>query len=387
MNYILMHGKIPVAEIEVFEETSAILKIGEVFAPEHIPVGIDFINGKINRGDLNAWWSGRAIPASRQNFREAMQELGVTSAEKLLTKCFGLSLSDQYWVNPIDKPLEWEKINFFDNSFSKDVGNALFGMNIQGDEINLTSPDNTSDGWLKKKWKIIDGKRCLIKGGSVPFYQEPLNEAMATAVMKCLNVSHTPYTVIWEKEVPFSVCEDFITHNTDLVSAFNIFNTKKRLNHRSEHQHFLYCCSELGITNADESISKILTVDYLINNRDRHYNNFGAVRNAETLEWIGLAPIFDSGTSFWNDKNTMSILEIANTSSKPFRNTHAEQIELVKDFSWLDLSALKGIEDEFYAILSQSPYIDEERISNICKAFSERVKSLETVKKQKHSQK
>lgn len=44
------------------------------------------------------------------------------------------------------------------------------------DSFSLISPDNTSDGWLKKKWTIIDGKRCLIKSGSAPFFQEPLNE-------------------------------------------------------------------------------------------------------------------------------------------------------------------------------------------------------------------
>lgn len=38
------------------------------------------------------------------------------------------------------------------------------------------SPDNATDGWLKKKWEIINGKRFLIKGGN----QEPLNEVIAT---------------------------------------------------------------------------------------------------------------------------------------------------------------------------------------------------------------
>jgi hypothetical protein len=32
---------------------------------------------------------------------------------------------------------------------------------------------------------------------------------------------------------------------------------------------------------------------------DRHYTNFGFVRNAETLEWIGTAPLFDCGASMW----------------------------------------------------------------------------------------
>ncbi|MCL1903304.1 MAG: HipA domain-containing protein [Oscillospiraceae bacterium] len=376
MNYTLMHGKIPVAEIEIFEETATILKIGKVFAPEHLPVGIGFVNDLPNRGNLNEWWSGRSIPASRQNFREAMENLGVSSSGKLLTKCFGLSLSDQYWVNPTEKPLKWEDINFFDNPFSEDVGNVLFGNPPQGNDINLSSPDNTSDGWLKKKWKIIDGERCLIKGGSGIELQEPLNEAMATSVMKRLNIEHVPYIVAWENEAPFSICKNFIDSQKDLVSAFNINSTQKMKNSVSAYQHFLDCCQVLGIPNAQENIDKMLVVDYLIANRDRHYNNFGAIRNAKTLEWVGVAPVFDSGTSFWNDKSSSAMLKITKTESKPFRSTHEEQIKLVKSFSWLDLSALNGIEDDFFHILSLSSHIDEKRRNSICSAFRNRVESL-----------
>ena len=39
--------------------------------PEHLPVGVDFVNGEIDRADLNNWWSGRSIPASRPGLREA----------------------------------------------------------------------------------------------------------------------------------------------------------------------------------------------------------------------------------------------------------------------------------------------------------------------------
>ena len=40
-----------------------------------------------------------------------------------------------------------------------------------------------------------------------------------------------------------------------------------------------------------ERFNKMLKVDYIIANEDRHYNNFGFIRNADTLEWLGLAPV------------------------------------------------------------------------------------------------
>ena len=40
-----------------------------------------------------------------------------------------------------------ERYQFFENLFSEDVGSALFGGPFSG---NFMSPDNTSDGWLRK---------------------------------------------------------------------------------------------------------------------------------------------------------------------------------------------------------------------------------------------
>ena len=38
-------------------------------------------------------------------------------------------------------------------------------------------------------------------------------------------------------------------------------------------------------------------LDYIMLNEDRHLNNFGIIRDVQTLNWIGTAPIFDTGES------------------------------------------------------------------------------------------
>ena len=44
-----------------------------------------------------------------------------------------------------------------------------------------------------------------------------------------------------------------------------------------------------------------IMTDYLLTNTDRHMNNIAIVRNPDTLEVLGFAPIFDSGNSmFYN---------------------------------------------------------------------------------------
>ena len=375
MKYILMHREIEVAEIEL-DELSHITNIYEVYAEEHFPVGTLGKHG-VDKTMLAKWWAKRSIPASRSGLRETLDLLHMSVPQELLAKCYGLSLSDQYWISPKDKPLMWKEINFFDHDFSEDVGNLLFGYGEFSDSMSLISPDNTSDGQLIKKWKIADGKRVLIKGGSNPYQQEPLCEVIASGIAERLCIPHTKYTLLWEHEKPFSVCQDFITSETELVSAYHIMQSRKKPNDLSDYEFYLNCAEQLGVKNIREQTEKMIVLDFLIGNEDRHFNNFGLIRNAVTLEWIGVAPIFDCGTSLWYNTQESLIKPLSpNLPAKPFKKTHREQIKLVKDFSWLDMKKLKGMEEEMEEILSQSPYISRERRAVLCDAFCQRAELL-----------
>ena len=375
MKYILMHREIEVAEIEL-DELSHITNIYEVYAEEHFPVGTLGKHG-VDKTMLAKWWAKRSIPASRSGLRETLDLLLMSVPQELLAKCYGLSLSDQYWISPKDKPLMWKEINFFDHDFSEDVGNFLFGYGEFSDSMSLISPDNTSDGQLIKKWKIADGKRVLIKGGSNPYQQEPLCEVIASGIAERLCIPHTKYTLLWEHEKPFSVCQDFITSETELVSAYHIMQSRKKPNDLSDYEFYLSCVEQFGVKNIREQTEKMIVLDFLIGNTDRHFNNFGLIRNAVTLEWIGVAPIFDCGTSLWYNTQERLIKPLSpNLPAKPFKKTHREQIKLVKDFSWIDLKALDGMKEKIEEILSQSPYISRERRTVLCDAFCQRAELL-----------
>lgn len=371
-----MHKNVPVVEIELDEQTSSISSIGVLYEEKHAPIGVPIKKNGINRAALNEWWKSRAIPASRDGIKEALKQLNLTTTYQLLDKSLGLSLSDQYWICPKGANVTWSDVNFFENVFSEDVGNALFGEILNTETISFMSPDNTSDGWLKKKWKIIDGKRCLIKAGSGATQQEPYNEVFASKICERLGIDHIPYSLTIQEEYPYSVCENFITSETELISAWYIMQTRKKENHVSVYQHYVNCCKELGIPGIEDSLNKMIVLDYLIVNEDRHQNNFGVVRHAESLEWIGAAPIFDSGTSLWHSKPLALIDAKGKAVCKPFKNSHDEQIKLVTSFDWLDLSLLEDIEDEFREIVKESIFIDEKRTDAICFAFRKRIDML-----------
>ena len=279
-------------------------------------------------------------------------------------------------------PVTWDKINFFTNDFSDDIGDVLFGKNKNKNVLDFSSPDNTSDGNLKKRWKIIDGKRWLVKGGSNPFRQQPFNEVIAGEIMKRLGIPHVPYKVTWNKGAPYSVCEDFVGEETELIPAWRIIQTQKKSNSTSVYQHFVNCCASLGIKETVSFLDRMIVLDYIIANEDRHLNNFGALRNAETLEWLGMAPIYDSGSSLGYDKVAGQIRGELDIECKPFKKHHIEQLKLVSDFSWIDFSRLSDVEELITMTLSADEakeYIDTNRIKAIAESVSRRIDKLKKI--------
>lgn len=383
LKYTLMHKNVAVADIEIDEALGGVTKIRNITAKEHLPVGtirIQRDDEVVDRYAFNQWWTGRSIPASRMGVSDALETLGIYNTKLLLTKCLGLSLSDHYWIKPYNKNIVWEDVNFFDNDFSDDIGDVLFGMNGKNADFDFVSPDNTSDGNLQKRWKIIDGKRCLLKSGSTPFRQQPFNEVIATLIMNKLGIEHIPYTIIWIDSKPYSVCEDFITKDTELISAWRVLQLRQKENHESSYLHYVNICKELDIDIAP-ALDRMIVLDYIIANEDRHFNNFGLLRDANTLEWIGAAPIFDSGTSLWYDTSARGI-STYDIPCKPFKKKHSEQLRMVSSFDWLDISKLNGIEDEILNILCEDnavQYVEAERAKAIAAEVRKRIDTLEII--------
>lgn len=369
----LMHLNDEVVDLSISLVNGQIQSIGAIHSKELLPIGVgENISGLLD------WWNDRSIPLTRSGIGDALEKLNISDPKALLLKCFALSLSDQYWIRPKNEDLKWEDINFFDHDFSEDVGTILLGGDNKKKELNLSSPDNTSVGNLKKRWKIINGKRVMIKGGSNPYRQEPFNEVIASEIADILELSSIKYSLVYDKDYPYCACEDFVSKNQDLITAFQINKVLKRNNSDSAYTHFVKCANYLGIKNVEDYLDKLIVFDFIIANEDRHFNNFGFIRDAQSLKFIGPAPIFDSGASFGFDKLTTDIKAYTGNISKPFRNDPIEQLKLVKSFTWLDASKLNVIKKEILPGFEkyESKYLDKERIAAIAKSVIERIDYL-----------
>ena len=376
MTHTLLHKNLPVADLDFDAATDSIGKVTALYHGDHLPVGVGIRKGVVDRAALNQWWADRSIPSARDGLVSALQALGHPDAARLLEAHLGMSLTDHYWLKPQGGSLAWEDVNFFQNSFPMDVGDALLGKPNQG-SADFRSPDWTCDGNLRKRWAILDGKRCLIKAGSSPFQQQPFGEVIAARIVERLGIPHIPYTVIWDEGLPYSVCEDFVTPDTELIPAWRVMQTQKKDNQTSVYRHYRNCCEKLGVPNVAHALDQMLVLDYLIANEDRHFNNFGLLRNPDTLEWLGSAPIYDSGSCLGYDKLTPQIRSGTGITCKPFKRTHQDQLRLVTSFAWLDLSKLDGIDQDIRETFTGAgEFVDQERMETIVASVNQRIQTL-----------
>ena len=350
---------------------------------DYAPFGLIKIN-EIDKVEFNKWWKNRQIPASRKGLKEVLHNSNVYDKDNfdlLDAKAYGLSLSDQYWVKGVNEEISWESINFFDNEFSEDIGNILFNGGKTALNLNLNTPDMTSNGNYEKRWKIIDGERYLLKAGSKIYNQEPFNELIATKLYERLlnKDEYVEYSVIFDDDKAISKCKNFITKDTELVPAWKINEYYEFLDDEDKYTHYIRCLNNLGIKNAETLTDKMIVCDYIIANKDRHFNNFGVIRDVNTLKFIDVAPIFDNGCSLWYDENDMYVGEFFLT--KPFEEYEKTQLSLVKKMEWLNISKLEDFPNEVKNILSMDKLLSKERINKIVDQIKLRIEFVKELKK------
>lgn len=99
----------------------------------------------------------------------------------------------------------------------------------------------------------------------------------------------------------------------------------------------------------------MLVLDYLISNEDRHYRNFGLIRNVNTLKFERVAPIFDSGYSMFCQK--IDALIGKDENSLPFSNKHSKQIKYA-NLSNYDFLKLDRIAEFAYKLYSKDKFME-----------------------------
>lgn len=335
---------------------------------------------------LTDWFKGRGIPSWRDDLDLLLVKLNVTSPNELLDKAFGLSLSDQYWVKPTTSNIEHKDINFFEHDFEdSEFTNATFGTELNSStKISLISPNNTTDGRLKKTWKLENNKRYLLKGAYKNEVMQPFNEVLASMICDRLGFDHVTYTLEIVNDKVVSKCECFIDVNKELIPAYQILSDQ--VAKENAYEEYISILEAKGLSNVREKLENMFILDYLLLNEDRHLNNFGIIRDVNTLKWVDLAPIFDNGQSL----NILDYTDeelIINGKGRFFYNVDSFEtiIPKIRNIKRFDLSKLDGVVEGFDELLHQYQdvsKITDRRINKICTLLLSRINKLKKFKEQ-----
>jgi len=378
--YVICHKDIPVVSVSL-NENYDIKKILKVHNKEHLPVGLRYEYFK--KSELGNWLFDRGIPKDRKALPEILSVNNVNSREKLIIKNNGLGLTDCYWIKRENDNRKWSEVNFFDNDFSNKNENVYLGdvygnenkeENINKDIIDI-SPNNLSGGMLPKVWIKKKEKTFLVKGSELPTLQEPFNELIVSKYLDELNTDHVPYKLLWKKNKPYSICPNMLKKNEEIVHAYYILKNEKKQNNVSYYEHYINQCIRLGLKeDIRKDLENMILIDYMTANTDRHWANFGVIRDADTLKVKRLAPLYDNGASLYAK---LSILEIQNTAKslecKSFKNNQEDNIKLAEDFSLLENKNLYSVMDIMEKHLNEKNIIGIERKNVIMKFIKQRI--------------
>ena len=389
MKCILMNKNIEVLVADYDTANGVFSKIYDIYNIDYAPYILksfytkDDIDNSLFRTNISEWFKSRGIPSWRDKLDILLHRLNISAPSELLDKAFGLSLSDQYWIKPYNIDVKYDDINFFDNDFDySEFLEASLSKNSRTivKKSSLKTPNNTTDGMLRKAWIIEDGTRYLLKGGYKNELLQPFNEVLASEICKRLGFNHVEYTLDIYKDMVVSKCPCFINKDTELVTCHQIRNGMDRHNNIDDYEDYINILEENGIKNARIEMENMYILDFLIMNEDRHLNNFGIIRDVNTLKWLCCAPIFDNGQSLnieYYDDNELHISGEGRFfyEVKPFD----EIIKVIEDIKRIDINKLDGIVEWFDDLLHKYQYITnfyDIRINKLCILLNRQINKL-----------
>ncbi len=346
----LMHKNVKTLGIYFDDDTGRIEDLSSIMNEEHLP----FPSFDLKRA-CTRWWEARSIPNTRHGVASLLEHLRLPESASLLLRNLGVSLTDHYWIKPVDSDLTWETVNLYENSFSDTVGDVQFSENwSELDLLGVTrfSPGASLQGELKKKWLIGQGdKRYLVKGNYGESCQQSLNEVFAAKLHE--RQKKFPYTTYSLSRLDTSdgpslgcICENFTDTDREFLPAYQVVTFSKKRNDVSYYEHFINMAVAGGL---DEGYIRAfleyqIATDFICTNTDRHFNNFGLLRDSNTLKYVDAAPIFDTGNSmFWDVRDLGKKYDLLNIKCNSFRRREVDMLSYIQDRNIVDLDRLPEV--------------------------------------------
>lgn len=241
-------------------------------------------------GDFERWLSERCLDTSRAHSRLLVRITNTSSLSpaEISLKVNAAKITDTYWVREKGSSLTYEEVLFHTDELAMTAlhGNSDGFKYRKGDTPELTNTGSYEKCWLKKNsgW-------CLLKKENP---REAFSEIFTSEFARNLGFRSVQYA--YDEKNSSVVSKDFTNEgNLCLEEAAGIIG-EDHDDFEKNYQVF----SEMRPGFAEE-YQRLLFIDAVCMNYDRHSYNYGVMRDPDSGEIISMAPNYDNNLSLYTN--------------------------------------------------------------------------------------
>lgn len=233
--------------------------------------------------NADMWLETRAIDSHRANSRLLKKALRLTERDDISTVLHvnGATITDNYWIKPLDSDLTYEQIRFDNDYFARLALKGTYdSFNRAANSKHSKTPELTNIGSFEKCWKICDGKWWMYKKANH-------NEQFSELFIYELGCELGFHMARYERG-------DGCVKSLDFTDGANV-NFEPAMSFMGDNEEYedVIAALEKLCPQAIPDYIRMIFMDTITANPDRHTSNFGLLRDTKTGELIGLAPMFD----------------------------------------------------------------------------------------------
>lgn len=283
----------------------------------------------------------------------------------------GFSFNDCYWFEKETEELTWS-----------DIVNRLENLDIyhfvKDDTGHYKRHNATLGGQLEKFWYKENGNVMLCKKVNMHYDILVAREIIASLIYEKQGYSnYCSYDFVYDTKgnIVGCFCKCFTDTEKELITAYDLLEEYNMTQIDEIWEKIIEFAHNYGLPEfkTRNYLDIQAMVDYLITNRDRHQGNIGFLRDANTLNIVKPAPIYDSGSSKQMEgKYTESILK---TTVNGLYNSEIECLQHVRNFSLLKTDLLPT-KEEIDSILSKCRGLPEKRKEKILSLYEHKKEFL-----------
>lgn len=236
---------------------------------------------RVHNADM--WLETRAIDSHRANSRLLKKALRLQEKDDVSTVIHvnGATITDTYWIKSPDSNLTYDDVRFDSDYFSRLALKGNYdSFNKAANSKYTKTPELTNVGSFEKCWKLIDGKWWIIKCAN---HNEQFSELFTYELGKALGMKMAHY----ERGNMAVKSLDF-TDGGEIIFEPALAFMGDNDDYKDVVEKLKEICPE-----AIEDYIKMIFLDAIVANPDRHTANFGLMRDAENGKLLGFAPCFD----------------------------------------------------------------------------------------------